>query len=224
MSLKGTGAVAIWHNLVPEAKPEFYQWHAREHMPERMAIPGFLRGRRYSAVKSAVTGAPEYFNLYEADSLSTVGGADYLNRLNNPTAWTRKVVAEFREVARSTCDVVLSCGQGDGGYIQTLCLPVCSDACAAALTATVLPEIAQHSGISAVHFLITDIAIATIETREKAARANGTLVPTHIILIEGVSQDHVATAAVAVLAAIGQSADTVSQASYVLEHATERHV
>jgi hypothetical protein len=58
------GVVAIWHDLLPEAKDAFYEWHNREHMPERAGIPGFRRGRRYIAT----AGGPEYFNLYEADS------------------------------------------------------------------------------------------------------------------------------------------------------------
>ena len=58
MSLAGSGAVCIWHDIEPEATDEFYQWHNREHMPERVGIPGFLRGRRYIAV----AGAPLYFN------------------------------------------------------------------------------------------------------------------------------------------------------------------
>ena len=64
MSLAGPAAVCIWHDIAPEATDEFYQWHNREHMPERVGIPGFLRGRRYIAI----AGAPTYFNLYEADS------------------------------------------------------------------------------------------------------------------------------------------------------------
>ena len=58
MSLTGLGVVAIWHDLLPEAKGDFYEWHNREHMPERVGIPGFRRGRRYIAT----AGAPEYFN------------------------------------------------------------------------------------------------------------------------------------------------------------------
>ena len=49
MSLAGTGAVAIWHDIAPEGRAEFYAWHGRQHMPERAAIPGFIRGRRYVA-------------------------------------------------------------------------------------------------------------------------------------------------------------------------------
>jgi len=40
MSLAGRGAVCIWHDLAPDATDEFYQWHNREHMPERNAGRG----------------------------------------------------------------------------------------------------------------------------------------------------------------------------------------
>ena len=76
MSLAGTGVVAIWHDLLPEAKADFTEWHNREHMPERTAIPGFRRGRRYIAT----AGGPEYFNLYEAENPDVLAGADYLAR------------------------------------------------------------------------------------------------------------------------------------------------
>ena len=92
MSLSGLGVVAIWHDLLPEAKDAFYEWHNREHMPERAGIPGFLRGRRYITLR----GAPEYFNLYEAETAEVLGGADYLQRLNHPTPWTRETVASVR--------------------------------------------------------------------------------------------------------------------------------
>jgi len=71
MSLAGKGAVAIWHDIAPEGRAEFYRWHGLEHMPERAGIPGFLRGRRYVAIDEA----PEYFNLYETESPFTVTGA-----------------------------------------------------------------------------------------------------------------------------------------------------
>jgi hypothetical protein len=204
VSLKGTGAVAIWHNLLPEAKGEFYQWHAREHMPERMAIPGFCRGRRYIAVDDG----PEFFNLYEADNASTVGGAAYIERLNNPTEWTRKVVASFRDVARSTCEVSYSQGLGDGGYIFTICLTEEPDQISRQLAA-----LADQEGISAVHYLITDVATSNLETQERAARADATAVPTHIILIEGVSAAHIEAAG----ASLGLAGVT---ATYLLQHGT----
>ncbi|MBM3531267.1 MAG: hypothetical protein FJX62_24605, partial [Alphaproteobacteria bacterium] len=101
MSLAGEGAVAIWHDIVPEGREEFYAWHCSEHMPERVGIPGFLRGRRYAAIRADL----EFFNLYEALSPQVVAGTDYQTRLNNPTPWTLAAVKHFRKVARSICRV-----------------------------------------------------------------------------------------------------------------------
>ena len=71
MSLAGQAVVAIWNGIAPEGRTEFYEWHNREHMPERVGIPGFRRGRRYIAKY----GTPEFFTLYEADSAGSAGRA-----------------------------------------------------------------------------------------------------------------------------------------------------
>jgi hypothetical protein len=49
MALAGEGAICIWNDILPEHRAEFYAWHNEEHMPERVGIPGFRRGRRYIA-------------------------------------------------------------------------------------------------------------------------------------------------------------------------------
>src|SRR5687768_16328472 len=115
MSLAGRGAVAIWHDIVPEGREAFYAWHGSEHMPERVSIPGFLRGRRYVAIE----GAPEFFNLYETASTAVLTGPDYLGRLNAPTPLTTSTVRHFRHFARSVCSVECIAGDGDGGLIAT---------------------------------------------------------------------------------------------------------
>ena len=184
MSLAGLGAVAIWHDLAPEAKADFYEWHNREHMPERVGIPGFRRGRRYIAI----SGAPEFFNLYEADSAEVLSGQDYLNRLNAPTEWTRRVVPHFRNVARSICRVALTDGVGSGGVMLTLCFDIDGTRRAGAieaLTRALLPPLAHRQGVSGVHLLLADEATSKLETAEKKARADATRVPTWVILIEG---------------------------------------
>jgi len=184
MSLAGLGVVAIWHDLVPEARDDFHEWHNREHMPERVGIPGFRRGRRYVAI----SGAPEYFNLYEADSPETLAGQDYRNRLNSPTAWTQRVVPSFRNVARSLCRVAFTNGVGSGGVMLTLRFAIDSahrDGTADALRRRLLPPIAYRKGIAGVHLCLTDEAASGVETAEERARGATTLVPSWILLIEG---------------------------------------
>lgn len=182
MSLAGTGAVAIWHDIAPEGRDAFYAWHGREHMPERANVPGFLRGRRYGAVQ----GAPEYFNLYETASPAVLTGPDYLARLNAPTPWTAATVKHFRNVSRSLCAVACSHGEGDGGLVATYRYDV-ADAAATSHRARVcarLPGVAQEAGIAGAHLLIADPEGSALETAEKRARADATLIPRWIVLLE----------------------------------------
>ena len=197
MSLAGLGAVCIWHDLLPEARDDFHQWHNREHMPERVGIPGFRRGRRYVAVASTT---PEYFNLYEADSPEVLGGQDYLNRLNAPTEWTRRVVPSFRNVSRSICRVVYTDGVGQGGFMLTQRFDVGEHdrlQVVNALRQRLLPPICDNKGITGVHLCLADESISKVETAEKKARADTTQVPTWIILIEGNSSADVGAAGAA---------------------------
>ena len=214
MSLAGTGVVAIWHDLLPEAKSDFYEWHNREHMPERVSIPGFRRGRRYLAIE----GTPEFFNLYEADAPEVLGGRDYLDRLNSPTPWTKRVVPSFRNVARSICRVAYTSGVGSGGVMLTVRFdingmhrPLAIDA----LATQILPPLALRIGVSGVHLCLADEAVSNVETAEKKARADSTLVPTWIVLIEGIGADEVRAAADELAPALAQhNADAIDTAIY----------
>lgn len=116
MALAGGGVLAIWNGIAAQAEADFIAWHMREHMPERVATPGFLRGRRYVCE----VGAPKFFNFYETQSPQTLGSPDYLARLNAPSAWTQRVVRHFCDTSRTICSVAASRGSGDGAYVGTL--------------------------------------------------------------------------------------------------------
>jgi len=184
MSLKGRGAVAIWHDIAAEGRAQFYAWHGSEHMPERIAIPGFLRGRRFVAIE----GAPEFFNLYETESQSTVTGADYLARLNAPTPWTIATVGHFRAVARSLCRVAASFGAGEGGLIGSFRYAMDdarADAHRSRMTQLSLPALAKADDVAGCHLLEADEAASAVETAEKKVRAERNLIPRWIVLVEG---------------------------------------
>lgn len=209
MSLCGEGIIAIWNGIVAEGLDNFYEWHNREHMPERVGIPGFRRGRRYIAE----WGSPAYFTLYEADTLQTLQGQDYLTRLNHPTDWTKRSVRDFRDVSRAIQKVLWSSGPGMGGYLLTLRFDAAdgrAESLRKALCTTLLPPLAEQAGITGVHLGVTDAATSTIETAEKKARADATLVPNWLIMVEGVTRAYVEAAAEAlkdsVLIAAGAAA------------------
>jgi len=198
VSLLGQGVVAIWNDVAPEGRAAFYEWHNREHMPERVGVPGFLRGRRYVAV----AGAPEYFTLYEAANTSVLAGSHYLERLNNPTPATRHVIpAYFRNMVRGVCHVRFSAGVGIGGAIVTLRLGATPDQ-AVELERRIaerLATIAATSRVTGAHLCVADRDASTIATTER--KSHGASVPDWLVMIEAVAPDHANDACEALLAA-----------------------
>src|SRR5450432_3051055 len=61
MPLLGRAAMLLSFDIVPEAMAEHDEWHTHEHLPERLSIPGFVRGTRWKALR----GEPGYFVMYE---------------------------------------------------------------------------------------------------------------------------------------------------------------
>ena len=97
-------------DIVPEAIAEHDDWHTHEHFPERLSIPGFRRGSRWIGQP----GKPGYFVMYEVEGLDTLASAAYLERLNNPTPWTTKMMTHYRGMTRGLCTVTDSFGAGLG--------------------------------------------------------------------------------------------------------------
>jgi hypothetical protein len=112
----GRAAVAMWWDVAPEARAEWEDWHSHEHMPERLGIPGFLRGSRWVAE----SGEPSYFVFYEVTNLRIITSGPYLERLNNPTPWSRKMMPLHRNMVRSLCRVRASFGGGLAGVMATI--------------------------------------------------------------------------------------------------------
>ena len=112
----GRAAVAIWFQTTPEARAELEDWHTHEHMPERLRIAGFLRGTRWIAQ----SGEPSYFVLYEAARLATLTAGPYLERLDDPTPWSRRMMPHHHHMMRSACRVRATFGAGVGQAIATV--------------------------------------------------------------------------------------------------------
>jgi len=56
---KGTGLLMVWADVPADKEAEFNRWYNEEHLAERLAIPGFLNGARYEAVK----GGPKHHSV-----------------------------------------------------------------------------------------------------------------------------------------------------------------
>jgi hypothetical protein len=183
--LAGEGAVAIWNDIAEPGRADFYAWHLHEHMPERVGIPGFLRGRRYRAADPATQ--PEFFTLYETLTFQVIQGNDYLARLNDPTPWTRATTAHFQATTRSLTRVVASHGVGSGGSLLSVRFDIPEKN-----TADVVPRLtaalgaaAQMPRISGAHLLSADDGTSGRPTAESKGRTDLLAPARWILLLEG---------------------------------------
>lgn len=174
MSLLGNAAVLIWNDVIETERDAFYRWHDKEHIPERLALPGFLRGRRYRG-----SGVTEWLTLYEADDVAVLTSPAYLARLNDPTPLTQSTVRAFRNTARSICVVEKTTGASTGGHALTLPLPAGFDA--RHLFEGEAPDITADSVLAA-HLFVADDAASHLDTRE--ARERAYVVPPRVLFVE----------------------------------------
>ena len=185
MAMPGTGCFIATHDILPGREADYENWHTHEHMIERLAIPGFLRGMRY---RSASQSSPQVCTIYQVDSLSTLTSPAYLERLNNPTPWTIESVPLGVGMTKTFCNVAASFGHGIGGYLGMIQLMPKADCQSQAqhwLLEETLPGLAKQPGLCGAHLLIGDPEASRTKAKERELRSEAAAVADWIVLIEG---------------------------------------
>jgi hypothetical protein len=114
--VNGRGILAIFNDVRAGREAEFEAWFQGEHLQERLAVPGFLFGRRHEAIAASSA----YFNYYVVESPAVLTSEPYLERLDNPTPMTRRIMAEvFSNMRRTVCERVARRGAFRGAYVVT---------------------------------------------------------------------------------------------------------
>ncbi len=109
--------LALWNDLRRGREAEYDTWHTREHLPERVASPGFLSGRRYFDEGHP---AHRWFTLYEVEGLHAFETPQYRDLLANPTPWSAAMRPDFRNFLRSQCLEAAQAGDGIGAALAVL--------------------------------------------------------------------------------------------------------
>jgi hypothetical protein len=111
------GILAIFNDAAAGREAEFDAWFQGEHLIERLAVPGFLFGRRHQAI----SGSAAYSNFYLVESPAVLTSKAYLERLDNPTPMTKKIMSEvFRNMNRTLCHRTARFGAFRGAYAVTV--------------------------------------------------------------------------------------------------------
>ena len=185
-ALLGEAAVLIWNDVAEEGRAQFYEWHDKEHVPERLSIPGFRRGRRFARPRHS----PEWLTMYEADDLAVLTSAAYLARLNTPTPATERSLKHFRNTSRAVCRIVHSLGASTGGHVLAMRLGVAqeaSDAMCEYLSADAFPRVMALTGVVACHLYAADEGASYARTAESSTRRFD--VPSWILMCEATFAD-----------------------------------
>ena len=226
MAFHGQALLAFWHDIAPGGETEFDQWHVREHIPERLAVPGFLALRRYVGLGDG----PRYFYFYETETLETLQSPAYLARLGDPTPWTRRMLPLYRNNKRTACRITESAGRGLGGVMATLELGPAAGRereLRTWLAGTAIPEAAARPGMVAAHLLEADAAVSgAAKSDEKKLLARPDELVRWVLLLEGLDREGPEATcrellAAGALAGHGAAGDTTA-GLYRLQYCAER--
>jgi hypothetical protein len=184
MPLRGRAFVSLWSGLLGGYERELDAWHTIEHMPERLGVPGFLRGRRYMNPKAA---DHAMFILYEAAHIETFRSPGLLARLNDPTEWSKRVQPGLVNFLRAPCRALVSLGEGVGGALMAIRISsgVDDKIEAGHSLASAAPTITRLHGVTAVHVgqHVPD-SVETAETKLRPATSSASF--DFVVLIEGI--------------------------------------
>ena len=217
MPLLGSAAMLLSFDIAADAVEEHDRWHTHEHLPERLAIPGFRRGTRWIASGDG----PRYMVIYEVESLAVLASDAYLARLNSPSPWTTKMMPHYIGMNRGLCTVLGSFGVGQGGTAALIRFtPEASraDALNRWLLEEALPAIPAMSGLGSAHLL--QGAQAAAMTNEQRIRGADRGVDSAIV-ITGYNSQAVAACANELCGAAGlpsKGALDLSCASYQMSY------
>jgi hypothetical protein len=88
---------------------DFNDWYDTEHIPARLAIPGFARATRYRAID----GEPEYLAVYELSDLGALQTPEYHELRHSPSQRTTRMLGNARGFTRFICELVHDSGPAD---------------------------------------------------------------------------------------------------------------
>jgi hypothetical protein len=186
MTINSSTVLLVQNDVVQTREAGFDAWYLADHMPDRVAIPGFGRARRWRALE----GGPRDLSLYEIDSPAVMSSPAYLTRLAQPTEGTRRYMNALIDMRRSVCNVRGAEGFADGGCAGLLpILQSPSDARLAALLAAPNWRPAPVAGIVACALLRTDMAASASDSVESRLRQGPDKVLAAAVWIEASTPD-----------------------------------
>lgn len=169
MPIAGKGMLLTSMNVDAADDAEFNRWYDREHLEERVAIPGFLEARRYVAHD----GNPKYLSLYSTETFEVLDSPAYRTALANQTAWSKANIARFKDMIRGVARITISRGIGRGAVLGIIRLRPAGDEDKLRDALRKQFDPTKHDGIISMHLLENDPALSKPLTDNPSASGAG---------------------------------------------------
>jgi hypothetical protein len=93
MNVEQKGFLLVMMHPPPAFEEEFNAWYDTEHLPERLAVPGFETALRFVCL----SGHPRYLAMYDLAGLEVLDSPEYLKvAFANSSPWTLRVLQRVR--------------------------------------------------------------------------------------------------------------------------------
>lgn len=200
MALRGKGMLITLTEVKRGDEHDFNEWYNREHIDERVDLPGFHRARRYVAADGRAD--PRYMATYECDGVADLATPRYLKLLANQTAWSQRVMKRFTKFQRLTLRIRVDLAHGVGGAITCVRFvpdPARAARLAAWLRQKALPAAIRRPGMVGGFADANDLDVANAPARARGIDYPQANAVTWAVVLEGADAGATAAAARTIL-------------------------
>jgi hypothetical protein len=162
VSAQQEGFLVVLSDVKSQDERDYLEWLTTEHAQERLGIPGFLGVRVF---RRNVAGGRRYFIRYRLKSGDIVDSPAYLDRLNHPTPWSRRIMPRLENFGRGGGIVAALTGNSTGQSVLVIEL---AEVPADLSKLLIFPEAMVRP--ASVHLLVTDPQKSALRTSERALR------------------------------------------------------
>jgi len=195
LAANANGMLFVASDVAPADEADFNRWYDREHVEERVRIPGFLSDARYFSLE----GGRKYLGLYRTESLAVFGSPGYRAAFEKQTPWSLANLDRMRQPIRRVCAVRAVTGFGSGSHVAVLPLGLAGDIEAlVARAAAAGRRLAEQAGFVQSYLLAPDTTLSTPLPRE----ATGGRVLQPMLVVETSSADAARAARTAAASAL----------------------
>jgi hypothetical protein len=191
--VRARATLVVWADIPAPDDAAFNEWYNREHMRDRVvALPGFVRGRRYAAIESA----PAYLALYDVVDSGAFTSDQYVSLVSDPDPRSRYFITRFQNAYRTVARIVFAYGEGEGGVVALWALPPDADEGSTNEIRVRVRDVLTMPGMVAAQLLTKDEEALAASARRHVRQGNRIL--DRALILEGTDLPNVRRAAEAI--------------------------